>query len=300
MFCVITILTLTLNQWGGYIDYFYNKFTTPKASSLILGDSRSFQGLQPKVINEQLKDCNFKLPIFNYSFTIAQITYDSLYLSSIKRKLDTTKTNGLFVLSVHPYVLSERNGGTDFSDAPPHNMYFVDKNPNFEYLIRNLDYFHFRGVFRKSSKTHKDGWLEETNLPDNTRILAEWKENQENLYSKFSKEWMKSKDKLNSLEEIMCYLSQFGNVFLVRMPVDIEILNIENAYWPDFNACIEEISANNQIPYLDFSNVNNRYSTYDGVHIDKFSGVDFAIDLCDSISQYVDNEEIVNLIGCAR
>ena len=165
---VVGIISIILITSGGYIDYFYEKFTTPKAKSLILGDSRSMQGIQPSVINKYFKTSDFELPIMNYSFTIAQIAYGPLYLESIKKKLDQNTTNGLFIITVNPWILSERenddleNGVFFEKGMPPHNMKFVNLNPNFEYVIKNFNYFHFRSIISRTSKMHKDGWLEES------------------------------------------------------------------------------------------------------------------------------------------
>lgn len=289
---VISILTFVLVKYGGYVDYFYEKFTTPKTHSIILGDSRSLQGIQPRIINDYFKKTTLELPILNYSFTLKQISYGLPYLESVKRKIDLSSKKGLFIISVHPFILSSRNKNNDEAkglffeaDMPPHNMNQVDVSPNYEYLLKNFDYFHFRGVFRKSSKTHSDGWLEETNLPKDTVKLNEWKTNQIKLYTDFSKDWKKSTIRMNYLKKTAEYLSHYGRVVFVRLPVDKEILNIEDKYWSDFNQEIENISKTYNIPYINFNNDQNSFKTYDGVHIDKFSGVNFTKTLCDSITK---------------
>ncbi|WP_042506783.1 hypothetical protein [Algibacter lectus] len=122
-FAVVTaIMTSVLVLYGGYVDYFYNKFTTPKASSMIFGDSRSLQGIQPRIINDYFEASDLDLPMFNYSFTLGQIAYGKPYLNSIKKKLDTTTTNGLFIVTVHPFTLSNRGDkeGTYFEKICRH------------------------------------------------------------------------------------------------------------------------------------------------------------------------------------
>ena len=80
------VITFVLLKYGGYVDYFYVKFTTPKAKSMIIGDSRSMQGIQPSVVNEALSSKDYSLPVFNYSFTIAQASMGPLYNESILKK----------------------------------------------------------------------------------------------------------------------------------------------------------------------------------------------------------------------
>jgi len=277
----IIIVSFILIKYGAYADYFYNKFTTPKAKSMILGDSRSFQGIQPKIINAFFDDNQYDLPMFNYSFTIAQISYNELYLQSIKRKIDKTTKNGLFILSVHPWVLSNKN--TTDINVPPHNMNNVTSNPNYEYFIKNLNYFHFKSIFRQNSKLHKDGWLEERNIPSNKKILLDWKKKQIKMYQDFSKKWRPSKLYLKNLDSTVKFLKNYGKVVLVRMPVNNAINTIENNYWHNFDNDMSIITLNNNIKYISFVKDSLKYKTYDGNHIDKNGGVFFTKDLCEKI-----------------
>ncbi|ULC58275.1 hypothetical protein MBM09_10120 [Flaviramulus sp. BrNp1-15] len=287
---VLGIISLILIKYGGYVDYFYEKFTTPKANSFILGDSRSMQGIQPKVFSDYYFSSNdYELPIMNYSFTISQIAYGPLYKESIKRKLNQNTKNGLFIITVNPWILSSREGYTEekgeFFEAnmPPHNMRFTTHNPNFEYLIKNFNYFHFKSIIRRSSKMHKDGWLEESNLPKDSIMLNSWKKNQIRLYSDFASKWKKSNFRLKSLEELIEYLDNYGDVVLLRMPIDEKLISIENEFWFNFDENIQSIASKMNVEYLNFVK-NNKYKTYDGNHLDKYGGVDFTRDLCDSIS----------------
>lgn len=284
---VILLLSFVLTKYGGFVDYFYLKFTVPGQSSMILGDSRSFQGIQPEIINQEFKDTGFDLPMFNYSFTIAQINYGKPYTESIKKKLKPSK-NGLFILSVHPWLFTKRanddleKGIYSESESPPNNMDFVNMNPNFEYLIRNLHYFHFRSIIRKTSELHKDGWLEESNLPKDTFTLNQWKEKQVNMYKGFSETFEKSNIRIDDFNDLIRFLKQNGKVVLVRMPVDSKIIEIENEFWESFDREMIEISKNHNIKYFNFSK-SNKYQTYDGNHIDKYGGVIFSKELSDSI-----------------
>jgi len=301
---VIGIITFVLIFYGGNVDYFYEKFTTPKSKALVLGDSRSLQAIQPRVLNEYFKNSDLELPMLNYSFTLKQIAYGKPYTESIKRKLDTTAKNGLFIVTVHPFTLSNRSGNDEEeqgiffeADMPPHNMEYVDVNPNYEYLYKNFNYFHFRGIFRKSSKTHKDGWLEEKNLPTDKKVLDKWTVKGIKSYDGMAKKWKKSSIRLTYLEELINYLKDYGTVFMVRLPVDNEVLKIEDRYWNNFNKDMIGISKRSKVNYINFSVTENQFKTYDGVHIDKFAGVPFTNTLCDSISKYIKFKKTISEIN---
>ncbi|MBQ4819565.1 hypothetical protein [Aquimarina sp. MMG016] len=285
------IVSFILMNYGGNIDYFYEKFTTPKANSLIIGDSRSFQGIQPAVIDEYFEGKGVDVPILNYSFTIAQAIIGPLYNESILKKLDTSVSNGIFIISVTPEMLTEHEGynnaGGEYREVgqPPHNMKYVSMNPNYEYLIKNLSFFHFRAMFRKKSTVHKNGWLEETNLPTSKKVFEDWKKNQIDLFLKDAVISKFSEVRIQSLSDLITELDKYGHVYLVRMPIDKDFLNYEEKYFPEFDRIVSSVADKNQIPYFDFNKHNKSYETYDGHHLNKFSGKEFTRTLCESIYQ---------------
>ena len=158
------IVTFILLKFGQDVDPFYVKFTTPKVNSMIIGDSRSLQGLNPSVFNEKLKKEDYSLPMFNFSFTTDQARIGPLYRKSILRKLNKNSDKGLFIIALDGIMMASdikkdnMNGEFWENNQPPHNMFFVDKNPNYEYFIKNLSYFDFRRIFKKKYTTHKDGF----------------------------------------------------------------------------------------------------------------------------------------------
>tara|TARA_R110000868_G_scaffold317430_2_gene578264 strand:- start:4844 stop:5770 length:927 start_codon:yes stop_codon:yes gene_type:complete len=292
MIC-FTLVSVILLCFGGYADYFYVKFTTPKAKSMIIGGSRSMQGIQPRIINEKLKELNYDLPIFNYSFTIAQAPIGAPYTASILKKLDQTTTNGLFIISITPWMLSDNiekdvDGKYREADDLPHNMVNVTMNPNYEYLAKNLSYFHFKGIFRQKSQMHKDGWLEESNLPKDTTTFINWKKKQKKMLLRFTNEYKVSQRRLKSLDILIKTLNKYGQVVLVRTPIDKDFLQIENTFFKNFDSTIKKVCKENNILYFNFNDGQNNFSykTYDGHHIDKYGGVIFTTAVCDSILLY--------------
>ncbi|WP_160114647.1 hypothetical protein [Aquimarina sp. AU474] len=293
------IVTFILVNYGGYIDYFYEKFTTPDAESLIIGDSRSFQGVQPAVMDEFFEGKQYDTPFFNYSFTIAQSVIGPLYNQSILRKLDKSADNGIYVICISPEMLAQHedynNAIGEFREAgqPPHNMKFVSINPNYEYLVKNFSFFHFKTLFRKKARVHKNGWLEETNLPTEDKIFEEWKEAQINIFLKDVDKYELSQTRIQSLSDLVTELDKYGHVFLTRMPISKEFLKYEDKYFPRFNRIIDSIANLKEVRYFDFNNGKRVYKTYDGHHVDKFSGKEFTKVLCDSILQSIDRNKII-------
>lgn len=291
---ILSILVLLLTQYASYIDYFYIKFTSSKQKALIVGDSRSFQGIQPSFFKGQIEK-EFQLPIYNYSFTVAQATYGEAYLASMLKKIDPNTKNGLFILTVNPWLLAEREND-DFekgiyfeTNLPPHNMDFPNMNPNFEYFFKNYNYFHFKAIARKITKVHKDGWMEDSTYPKDSIAAKKLKQIQIDLYNGFPKKWKKNDFRLQKLSKTITVLKKHGTVFLVRMPSSAPILAIENNFWVGFDADIHAIAKKNAVYYIDYTKKPNPYQSHDGVHLSIKGGELFTKSLCDSIIKHKKN-----------
>jgi hypothetical protein len=290
-FLVLTlVLSIFLWYFGGYIDYFYEKFTTPKAHSMIIGDSRAMQGIQPSIIDKNFSKNEFEGPMLNYSFTIAQSHIGPLYTKSILKKLDKSTKNGLFIISINPWMLSSLNDNNNYNGefiekgAPPHNMSYVSMSPNFEYFLKNYNYFHFRALFKKKAIMHKDGWLQENNVAKDSSIFKTWKINQINLFKNFSKNYYVSDYRKKSLDTLVDELKKYGEVYLIRTPVDKEMYLLENLYYKDFHIEINKLALKYEINYYNFNEAKESiYKTYDGHHIDQYGGALFTHAVCDSI-----------------
>jgi hypothetical protein len=299
LFTVFSLISfiLFLRFNGKYIDYFYDKFTTPKQYSLILGDSRTFDGILPKVLDSCFVNTNIKKPTYNFSFTIAQAVYGPSYLEAIQRKLNTDSNNQLFILQVTPWMLANRKPDVQkqsddyLQDSPPHNMTNMSSNPNFEYVFKNFENFNFKGVFRKNSVLYKDGHLVNNNLPKNKIEFKEWKNIQLGIFSKWKNQWTITDYRFHWLQETVKYLNNYGTVVFVRMPFDKEFLKIENEFCPDFNNIIENMAFENNVIFLDYSTLS-KWSTFDGHHLDKEGAYMFSkklsIDILNQYNTYLD------------
>lgn len=285
---IVTALLVTiLKCYGGYADYFYQKFTTPRQKSLILGDSRVFQGIQPSVLNSNLS--GFDLPVYNFGFMLTQMAYGDCYLEAVKNKLDPSTKNGLFILQVNPWILSERPGddvkhGVFFeSDLPPHNMRLVTADPNPEYFFRNFSLFHFRAIFRKVSCVHKDGWLELNVAPMDSAAVVRLRHEEFQRYAKLCDNFRPSDYRVRKLEETIKFLQGHGTVVLLRMPGGRSIVNLENSFWNGFDKQMEVLGQTYGIRYINYSKSDLTYESFDQVHLTNESGRQFTKTLADSI-----------------
>lgn len=90
-------------------------------------------------------------------------------------------------------------------------------------------------------------------------------------HEQYRPEFKFSSLRLEYLERTVTFLNQYGQVFLVRLPVHEKMLEVEKKLVPDFDEKIPKI-----IPltegYLDISTESRRYEFTDGNHLHKSAG----------------------------
>lgn len=284
---------------NGKINGFYLRFTTPRQHSLILGNSRAAQAVVPHVLDSSLANLNFQGPVFNYAFSLSTSPYGPYYLASIKKKLDHSTQKGLFILSVDPWSISREahlatDDTTKFFDANsfPYNIHFVNWDPNLEFLLKNYnaawgDMIIANTVRTIQAELHPNGWLEVT-VPmhqkrHEERILGKIKRyRNENFYSKTF-----SPLRLAYLNRTIRYLQGFGDVYLVRIPLDPRLADIEKEYMPQFDELMKTSAIENNVPYLNYFEDNALYQTIDGNHLFKESSKLFSKRLAEDIRNHI-------------
>lgn len=271
---VIVLFLLLLTRADGATDNFYLRFTTPTQKSLILGTSRAAQGLLPKVVDSIIDE-----NIYNYSFTVGSSPYGETYLKSIKKKLNKDGASGTFILAVDPWSISSTTGNPEDSthfrelDSYVANAPFVTQNPNLIYLLKSLKGKYFYTVYKRKGAAflHDDGWLE-ISVPMSEKEVARRTKNKMAYYAEeMAPKYQFSKTRLDYLKRTIQFLDDYGDVYLVRLPVHPEMMDIENALITNFNDIIAEASSLAD-GYLDLTSDNSKHQYTDGNHLHKKSG----------------------------
>lgn len=264
-----------LTQADGHTDASYLKFTSPKQTNLIIGTSRAAQGLQPQVFNEILETDKF----YNYAFTLLQSPFGSVYYQSIQKKIDTTQHNGIFIITVDPWAISSDsktpNDSTSFREAKLMLATTSDVNcsPNFEYLYNNLGGKYHKILFPINSKMylHDDGWLELNLRTDSITINKRTKARIKHYRTKTLLQYHFSEFRLKYLIKTIEKCNKYGQVFIIRLPISEQMMDIENKLMPDFDTKIKEAIVLSK-GYLDMTKENNSFTYTDGNHLYKKSG----------------------------
>lgn len=297
MFVLAILLSIysVFMQADGNTDAFYVKFTTPKQTSLIIGSSRAAQGLQPKIMDSIITNCN----IYNYAFSRIHTPYGTPYLESIKKKLVSNSKEGIFIVEVNPWTIGKKKEESIDSLTFWEESSFLGKvknvnmKPNLNYLLNFYDGKNIE-IFTKKSKNyfgedlfvHNDGWfqvkLHDDEVRKNERVLSTLMS-----YKKIRKEYSGlSSERLNSLESTIKYLQSNGTVFMVRLPVLDEMLAIENDFFPDFDKEMNQLSEKLHVEYINGMDFNENYEYIDGHHLSITSGKVFSTFLAKRIKQH--------------
>lgn len=260
---------------NGTADPYYQRFVSPKQSALILGNSKAALGLIPGILNDKL-GLEYGTEIYNYSFSLFSSPYGPSYTHSIKDKLLLNKEQSYFIVTVDPWSVSS------FSQSPNKPEAFVENRDFISNVFYENDILNFRYLlfwFKKSyyevllmrmkrnfTILHNDGWLESNVKMDNVSVQNRNKNN-ERFYCRNLSTHSISDVRILYLMELLNYLKMLGDVYLVRMPINKNLLSIDNTFDPEFNDRMRLISSKLQINYYDFNSYQGTFEFMDGVHL---------------------------------
>jgi hypothetical protein len=271
-------------------DDYYLKFSSPKQSSLILGTSRAKQGIIPSVLSSSIENRN--LSIFNFSFTLKSSPFGLVYFNAIKQKIDLESKDGCFIVTVDPWSLSKKISDVNKTPDSLSVLFGISdftSQPNFKYLFKQFPHGWGRILLNRIEKPilkyyssqldssltgafsmlDNDGWLDVYTPLDSAFV----KRKEADLFETYRNKSIYqtgSESRKEYLDTIVEFLSNHGEVYVVRLPVHKKMLSIEQQYMPDFNNKISNALLKSK-GYLDFSTLDNEYSYTDGNHLTKTS-----------------------------
>jgi hypothetical protein len=298
----------------GSTDNFYLRFTSSKQNSLIIGTSRSAQGIHPNILDSVLNlgDIN---SIYNYSFSINNSSYGKEYYYAIKNKINESGGNGLFIITVDPWAISSDTTLHDNEidiESILHSMRYYNSYPNYEYLIKNykkgwgnilLKRIESNILFRNrhslgkinGSFTYlrKDGLLEVYTAMDSVYV----RKNIQKKISHYNRSMSKNKFsefRFSYLRRTIQLLKNHGEVYLVRMPAHTSLLEIERSFDSQFDKRMINLANSTHVEYLNFVDDSTQYSYTDGNHLYIKDAKKYSIRLAERIknSQSLANKEL--------
>jgi len=304
--CIVAVHIILGIFANGSTDNFYLRFTSSKQNSLIIGTSRSAQGIHPDILDSvlNLKDNN---SIYNYSFSINNSSYGKEYYNAIENKINESVTNGLFIITIDPWAISSdstlHDNEIDINSILYSKKYY-NSYPNYEYLIKNykkgwgnilLKRIESNILFRNQNSLNKikgsftflrkDGLLEVYTSMDSAYV----KQNTQNKVHSYNISMSRnkfSKFRFLYLKKTIQLLKKHGEVYLVRMPVHTSLLTIENSFYPLFDKKMINLANSTHVAYLNFVDSSTQYSYTDGNHLYIEDAKIYSIKLAERIKNY--------------
>ncbi|MCB9223356.1 MAG: hypothetical protein R2780_11555 [Crocinitomicaceae bacterium] len=323
VFIILMLHFLLAQLADGSTDPYFEKLSSNRQESLILGGSRASEGLIPSVMDSVFTANGSTTKLFNFAFTNSDSPYGAVYLNAIKNKIKSRSGNGIFILSVHPWNISSlAKDSSELDSFDPNDeskfrenklalgkMHFFNGSPNYDYLLSSYDYGWGNillkklenGMFEylaKSSKlkggawayVHEDGWLEVKSMLSDSTEIAESMMKKIEAYKKreINHCYKYSSLRYDYLKKTIRKLKEHGKVYLVRFPVHEEIISFEKEMMPEFDQLMEELSVEFDVDYFNFVSDSKKYNYSDGNHFIKSSAVKFSIEVANRI---IDNNE---------
>lgn len=277
----------------GTTDAFYKKMASPRQSSLIVGSSRAAQGIRPSIVDSVYGSSN----LYNYAFTIIQTPYGEAYYNSISKKLDKTTKNGVFIVEVNPWTISEyksssQSQGYREDDTFIANTHFVNLNPNIEYLLESFNEKNEAILRNKNRKgfyqtffVHDNGWLEVTVESDMISKSVRTKNKIKSYRKKLLNYKGFSTYRMEYLTKTIDFLKAHGDVYLVRLPVIDDMLAIENELMANFDQKMQAVAEHKNLVYINMITANKSYDYTDGQHLTVDSATRFSKDLAEQMAK---------------
>lgn len=266
---------------NGNSDPYYLKLTTPLQQSMILGSSKAAQGLQPSVFNEVIYPDNNK-HFYNYSFSLDDSPFGPEYLKSIKKKLDPSTKDAIFVITIDPWSLSggkeEITDTLQFREADGclANSRSVTMSPNIFYLLNAYNPSYYQILLslklQKREFLKKDGWLEIRVPMDSVSVKKRTIVKVQYYVETMLNEYNFSPTRLEYLAKTIEFLQKHGTVYLVRLPVTEEIFAVDDQYMPDFDSKMMHLADKYNLQYYNYRTQDHVFDYTDGNHLFKTSG----------------------------
>lgn len=259
----------------GKTDPFYLRFTSSNSTNLLIGTSRVAQGLQPKVINEILD-----IETYNFAFTVAHSPFGEVYTEAIFKKLNTNIDDQVFIIGVNPWSISSKSEDPNAESDYRENMLALanvkeyTETPNFEYMRKYLEPKNILKSYLNQNPymvLREDGWLEVNVDMDSVEVEKRIKSKMREYREQNLPNYQYSSSRKESLFNLVKRLNQYGEVYLVRLPVHPEMMTIENELLPFFQDSIEDV-IDASSGYLDLTVQNSDFTYTDGNHLHKSSG----------------------------
>lgn len=273
-------------------------------NGLIAGTSRSAQGIDPNKLSEH---CTRLEGLFNFSFNVTDSPWSKQYRRAINWQSEHTQSQSpTFILSVDPWSLRNDteepsqflNAASDsklittlrYALTTPPLTTISDKKEISKAIADRIRRFKWNEPDTLPGLTSA-GWLANTRFRDSS--FTQWAiVDRINLYrAQYPRttKWPTELSMSSLTESIELLTKQFpeGQIILLRMPTTVEMQDLEQETFPEFNTIMVGLALNNDIPYIDANGFSESFRFNDAHHLYHSGASEFSQFLGDTICQYL-------------
>lgn len=290
VFPLLSLLGLFLLD-NGTADPFYQRVIGGRKKSLVIGTSKVAQGIVPSVLNSKL-DLIGEDQLYNFGFTVVHSPFGESYNKAIQKKVAINSDDGIFIIAVDPWSFSTSKLDPDDKSKMPDEKLFLGQLHSFstpinlEYLLKDYSNSFYEILLRyfvkNSMHLMEDGWLKTTPFLEEERFPRIYNSKVKE-YEEKARRMEFSDYRFSQFIDLLDFLSQKGRIFIIVMPVDSKIYEIENSIFPQLIEKVKKESDLRNIPFKDFNESDHDYKFLDGVHLLYQDAEIFSSDLADWI-----------------
>jgi hypothetical protein len=295
IFGAIALLTHVIAGYhmNGFLDPYYMRFTPNINTGLVIGNSRSAQGVCPD-------DIKSHSGLFNASFSLSSSPYGETYQTFLMKQINQESKNQLFIFCVDPWSLSSPRDSISGDDV----WFERDKlvattksiaDPNWEFIIEQYGYGwgniikeHYRPT--SGMHLHRNGWLEVQREYDEVKSSKRRADKLAGYKKEVFLSNHPSAARKESLKALIKEMKIRGRVLMVRIPIHPDFFELEQTFWPGFESEMYEIAAQGGIIFWSPKELNGQLTYNDGHHMNYKSSHRFSRLLNEKIAAIKERE----------
>jgi len=232
--------------------------------SFITGTSRAAK-LDAEAMNEAIGRGS---DVFNYAFNLTMSSYGPLYYQSIVGKLraDSSRQQNIFVVCIDPWAVSASISDPEDSALFRENATQINFDTRQRFARVRYFFRHFENPYYTLLLPPVAAAPVEVR-PDEAFVARHVKAKLEAYRSNNFINNTLSRYRYQYFERLLETLLLHGTVYLVRLPVAEEMIQLEREFAPGFDSLLASTTAKYNVPLIDFYPIASQFLCPDGNHL---------------------------------
>lgn len=254
--------------------------------AVVIGDSRTYRGVDPKTISSKLNGMN----TLNFGYSSGGFT-SVFYNEGIKKLKDDGKK--IVLLCITPFSLTEEACLNEhFNTERKHKKEEVIETMYFESIMAYFEPVNPQYILQKKYLMEKiseqDSLFYNEEYKENGWV-ASWKLKSEynEAIDSYEKSFKRTGFNRAAINEFVLRVSESikngYKVYAIRPPVHSGLLDVENKYAADVYNEVKDNLIKSGVRWIEYSSVTDQ--SYDGSHLNKKGAIEFSSAIAEAIAE---------------